>query len=259
VNEELRIKQMGEQLREIAAAFAYPPTPDITAGVRSRLARQARPASRPRLAWAAAVLAIALIAAALLSVPQVQAFVRSIFHIGAIEVVVATPTPNPPGATAVPTATPYSVLHLPGETTLEDAQKQLTYPILLPAYPPDLGKPDKVFLQNVGGPMVVLAWLQPGHPDQARMGIYEMISSTVARKTLPDSTILQETTVHGRQALWIHGPHMLQFYNKYGQSDLEPKRLVDGNALLWDEQGITYRLETTQDLQEAVRIAESLR
>jgi len=34
--------------------------------------------------------------------------------------------------------------------------------------------------------------------------------------------------------------------------------LVEGNVLLWTEGEITYRLETDQRMEEAVRIAESL-
>jgi hypothetical protein len=33
---------------------------------------------------------------------------------------------------------------------------------------------------------------------------------------------------------------------------------VDGNTLIWEEQGITYRLESNLSLEEAVKIAESL-
>jgi hypothetical protein len=35
-------------------------------------------------------------------------------------------------------------------------------------------------------------------------------------------------------------------------------RLIDGNVLIWENNQITYRLETNLELDEAVRIAESL-
>ena len=35
--------------------------------------------------------------------------------------------------------------------------------------------------------------------------------------------------------------------------------LVEGHALVWEEGDITYRLETSLSLDEAVKIAESLR
>jgi hypothetical protein len=34
--------------------------------------------------------------------------------------------------------------------------------------------------------------------------------------------------------------------------------VVEGNILIWEQGGITYRLETNLPLEEAVKIAESL-
>ena len=52
---------------------------------------------------------------------------------------------------------------------------------------------------------------------------------------------------------------MFEFYDQHGEHDFEPRRLLDGNALLWAEGGITFRMETALDLTEAVRVTESLR
>jgi hypothetical protein len=35
-------------------------------------------------------------------------------------------------------------------------------------------------------------------------------------------------------------------------------RLIDGHVLIWTDGVTTYRLETALDLEEAVRVAESL-
>jgi hypothetical protein len=40
---------------------------------------------------------------------------------------------------------------------------------------------------------------------------------------------------------------------------MEFTRLVDGHVLIWADGDITYRLETNLLLEEAIRIAESLR
>jgi hypothetical protein len=40
---------------------------------------------------------------------------------------------------------------------------------------------------------------------------------------------------------------------------MDLRQLVEGNTLIWVESGVTYRLETRQDLPEAIRIAESLK
>jgi hypothetical protein len=37
------------------------------------------------------------------------------------------------------------------------------------------------------------------------------------------------------------------------------RRLVEGQVLIWEADGITYRLETELSMEEAVAIAESLK
>jgi hypothetical protein len=47
--------------------------------------------------------------------------------------------------------------------------------------------------------------------------------------------------------------------NQNGQT-LEAKSFIKGgHALVWEEDGITYRLETAGTLQEAVEVAEGLK
>jgi hypothetical protein len=38
----------------------------------------------------------------------------------------------------------------------------------------------------------------------------------------------------------------------------DQRRLVSGHVLIWEEDGLTYRLETDLSMEEAVAIAESL-
>jgi hypothetical protein len=40
---------------------------------------------------------------------------------------------------------------------------------------------------------------------------------------------------------------------------MDMRRLVEGNVLVWEQDGLTYRLETKLSLSEAVKIAESLK
>jgi hypothetical protein len=270
------------RLRAAARTFPYPPTPDIAGGVRSRLdAKAERPARlRPRLAWA--VIAVLLILGGLLAVPQVRAAVVQFLQIGAIRIFlveptptmtpttvtspgplppmlatpISTPTEEPPTATPRPTPTPLSsVLDLAGETTLAEAQAQVDFPIRLPTYPPDLGPPDRVFLQDLGGPVMVLVWLDPGQPDRVRLSLHQLGPGTFGQKLQPP--VIQETTVHGQPALWTEGPYLLQF-QRGGQVVYEGQLLVTGHVLVWVEEDITYRLETNLSLAEAVQIAESL-
>jgi hypothetical protein len=250
-----------ETLRATAQAFPYPPTPDLTGAVRRRLAQEPSPVRRlpvpHRVVWAA--LALAVLLAALLVAPRAEALVRAIFQIGSLQIIVASPTPMPPpSATPGPTPPPpAALLDLAGETTLAAAQ-QGPIPLRLPTYPADLGPPDRVYRQNLDGPAVILVWLVPGQPDQVRLALYELSSRVIGQKLMGDTTTLEMTTVHGQPAVWLRGPHVLQFYHN-GQIEMTGRRLVTGDVLAWEEGRITFRLETTLPLDEARRIAESLR
>jgi hypothetical protein len=165
---------------------------------------------------------------------------------------------TPVGMQAVPKATPTplnSVMDLAGETTLAEAQEQSGFPIRLPSYPAGLGSPDRIFFQNIGGPAVVLVWLDPNQPEWVRLSLHQLGPGTFADKGNPGS--IQETTVNGRQALWTEGPYILQFW-RGNRVDYDMRRLVTGRVLIWVEGEVTYRLETDLPLEEAVRVAESL-
>lgn len=265
------------RLQATARTLDYPATPDIAGAVRQRLELEsARPrAPYRRLAWAA--VAVLLVLSGLMAVPQVRAAVLRALRLGAVEILLEEPTPTvtkpypTPTATvpstvtaAVPTAptpgpspTPLSsVLELAGETTLAEAQARTNFRIRLPTYPPNLGPPDRVFLQDLAGPVVVLAWLDPDQLDRVRLSLHQLAPGTFAQKVQPQ--VIEETSVNGGPALWAEGPHLLQF-RRDDQLIYEPRRLVKGHVLIWAEGEITYRLETDLPLEEAVRIAESLR
>lgn len=251
------------QLRGIAGEFRYPATPNLAASVRERLA--ARSARRPALRLGLAPIAlliVVLLAAALLAVPSVRAAILEWLQIGGIRIWLVEPTPTPtlepsaPGETPPPTATPRPVIRAPyralaGLTTLEAARAAVYFPVLLPAYPPDLGPPDDVYLQDVGGPLIVLVWRDPADPERARLALHILGPGVVADKGEP--VTIQEAAVSGHRALWTEGPYMLEY--AYGH---DFKWLVEGHVLLWEQDGLTYRLETDLPLDEAIRIAESL-
>ena len=264
------IGQWETHLRQMVDEFSYPPTPDIAGAVRRRLEqREARPVLLHRqLAWV--VVIVLVILAGLMAVPQVRAAVFEILHIGAIRIVPVTPTPTvTPAAPAFaptstvsiaapsPSPTPLSsVLDLAGETTLAEVRAKAGFPVHLPTYPSDLGPPDHVFLQDFSGPVAVLVWMDGTQPHRVRMSLHELGPGTFAEKIQPP--VIQETTVNGQPAVWTEGPHLLQFL-RAGQVIYDARRLVEGHTLVWTQGDMTYRLETDLSLNEAVRIAASLK
>jgi hypothetical protein len=140
-----------------------------------------------------------------------------------------------------------------GETSLAEAQRRVAYPLLLPTYPPDLGEPDYVFVQDADGLMTVLAWLDPQQADKALMSLHLIpAGSWQIDKRHPQ--VIEVTSVNGQRALWTIGPYPLRLYN----GELEFRRLIMGHVLVWEAGEITYRLETDLSLEEAVKVAESL-
>ena len=278
---ESNFESWENRVREMAAEMAYPPTPDIAAGVRKRLSAgkrlsggKRRPAAQPwnanRLAWAVA--AVLLVAALLLAVPQARAAIFEFFQIGDIRIFPADPTvtpipeeSSPAGAVApVPTAEPqtlpaFSVADLIGETTLEELEAELGDAVLLPEYPAGISLPDQVYLQDPVGPLGVLVWLEAESADKAWAVLHILALDQGAFGAKFHVESLKGTEVNGQPAYWVEGLHLLYFYDAEGKVDAQLTRLVEGNTLIWTVDDVTYRLETVLTLEEAVRMAESLR
>jgi hypothetical protein len=254
------------RLRRTAQAFPYPPTPDVASTVQARLRVESNfkagfgaGSRNRRLVWAA--LLVLLILGGLLAVPQVRAKVIEFLQIGAIRIFLAEPTPTPtPGPhtpTPQPSPTPLaSLLNLVGETTLAEAEQEAGFPIRLPTYPADLGLPDHVFLQDMNGPVVVLVWLDPARPEGVRLSLHQFGPGTFAEKGNPVTVL--ETQVKGQRAIWAEGPYLLQI-RRGSEVDYDLRRLVEGRVLIWTEGELTFRLESDLALEEAVKVAESLR
>jgi len=245
-----------------ATAFPYPPTPEVAVRVRQRLRQQTLPGAhrfapgqiRRSLAWAAVTLALVIIG--LLSVPQVRARVIEFFQIGVVRIFPVAPTeaPTPQGTiTPTPTLLP-SLLNLSGETTLEAARAQTGFAIPLPGYPADLGPPDQVYVQEMEGSFVILVWLDPAQPSQVRLSLH-MIAPHSFALTKHAPKVIETTAVNRQIAFWTEGPYLIRLTN--GDTDIQ--RLIDGHVLIWEQDGLTYRLETDLSISEAVKIAESLK
>jgi hypothetical protein len=243
-----------DNLSKIAQDFKYPPTPKIAGNVRAKL-DSARPQGLQLWKPAIAILLLALLVG--LSVPAVRARVADFFQIGIVRIfpMPATATPVEPQSTPLPTPVITPLLKFEGKTTLENARTKVSFPILLPAYPADLGLPDMVYYQDKAG-MVVMVWLNPADPQKVRMSLHEIGPSSVVLKKM-DPQVVQETSVDGHYALWTTGPYMVEVIS--GDDDYGFLRLVEGHTLIWAMEDITYRLETDLSLEEAVKIAESLR
>lgn len=266
------------QIRNLAQTFPYPPTPPIAGRVLASMREGPRRRWRaltPAWAWIAAV--IVLLFAGLMAVPSVRAAVIEFIQAGAIRIFMEgqfPPTPTrpipsqswetePPGGTmpGLPTPTPAavvpdSILELEGEMTLEEAREKADFPILLPTYPPGLGEPDKVFYQKLeGGRGVFVVWFTDEQPTQLKMSLLLLGPGAFAGKGAPN--LVEELTINGERAIWTEGNHFLILQTGPKQND-RVQLFVEGNVLIWQIDGITYRLEGYFDMEEAIAIAESI-
>lgn len=269
-NGPLPDEQWEDVVRQTASTLPYPPTPPMAERVLARLAterHQGRGQGRRRQlqpVWVVSIILVLLIG--LWAVPPVRAAILEFLQIGAVRIWLVEPTPTPePAATAAeaaptrtvaPSPTPLpSLFDLAGETTLAGAAEKAGFPIRLPSYPPDLGPPDGVFYQDLGGPVVVLVWLNAERPGEAAYSLHILGQGAVVNKGNPP--VLETTTVNGNQAAWTSGPYVLS-YGQPGREHWEVRRIVSDRVLVWFEDGLTYRLESNLTLDEAKRMAESL-
>ncbi len=250
-----------KQVQDYTRQFHYPPTPDLAAGL---LDRQIRPRGRARYqrraaAWVLAAVML-VVACSLLFTPGVRAQLIEFLQIGAIRIFFNNPTPTLPAqqVTAVPTENqlPLLVEILPGGTTLAQARQLAGFPIKLPAVPKDLGNPDEVYILETGSPVVLLVWNPIDNPPRPRTSLFIFGPNDFAGKKITYAA--QSVEVNGSEALWITEPHTFEFYENQRRSVLSyfvPDRVL----IWWDADGLTYRLEGSFTLEEALEIAASIK
>ena len=273
-------QKLEQALIAAGRAVEYPPTPNLAARVRAELKiDRPRPPARARL-HPAFVVAFALLAALalLLIIPETREAIAQLLGLRTIRLIETTPTPLPQQETPV-TATPARNTPGPSPTpgvapfkqccpsTLEKAQQKARFKILLP---PD-EEPSRVFFQDqVFGrgsepQQVVLAF---GDPDRPRVVLYQasrmLYEKLISRSGVESGTLITETQVNTQRAVWLTGaPHVLVTLDRNGQPMLDFERPVNANTLIWEtgdfDTGVTYRLETSLSLVEAIGFAESLR
>ncbi len=254
--------ELETRLLEGARRMTYPPTPDVTGAVLRGLA--ARPVPAKRRAWRFSPAMLAILLAALLTlilaVPPVRAAVLEWIRIGAVRIFLVQPTSTPTPLPGMPTAPPDapsptplgSALDLTGETSLAEAREKAGFPIRLP---PDFAAPDRVFLQYLDLPSVVMVWMDQARPEAIRFVLSATPSESVALQKMAPPEVTN-TSVGGQPAYWVTAPYLLV---DRGGEWTATRLIASGHTLIWTVGDITYRLESELEQDEAIRLAESLR
>jgi hypothetical protein len=218
-----------QELRSLPIEF--PQEPDLVPRVRERLER---PARRPWL-----ILALAGVAAlgALLAIPQTRAAIFDLFRIGGVEVRRVETQPRAPERDP----------DLGRRVTFAEANDAVDFPLLAPDEPFD------TYLdRSVTGVMVNERW------NGLVLSQWQGEQLAYAQKQLGPGSRTVSLTVNGVPALWITGArHEIVYAGPDGQVVPKSRRLV-GNVLLWDRNGITYRLEGARTQAQALEAVRNL-
>jgi hypothetical protein len=251
--DEEKFDALEGRLQSLAEGCQYPPTPDVRAGFRRGVfggGSQITPASC--WAWAALGVLVALVVLTI-SVPPVRATVAEIVEQGAVRILLGGGESQGDGLDAEVSSSARADLggsSLAGETSLGAVRSTVPFPVSQPAYPPDLGPPDHVYLQNSDGWIVIQLWEDQGLGS----GLALYLVERGAFITKEDPPVLRRVSVDGEAAIWTEGAHFLQVE----RGGFESRRLVEGHVLIWTRGEVTYRLESDLPLDEAVLVAESL-
>jgi hypothetical protein len=237
-------ERLGEAIRTLDVS--WPPTPDVTRGVLRAIERTGP--TRRHLSRTTVVL---LIAAAILALAAAAAATKFALDLGGIAI---ESVPSPPSLPA----SPVDPGVLGQAVTPAHAQRALGSPLPIP---PALGAPDRIWLDRettsfepaAQGTVVAMAWrTRPGLPRiagtpyGATLFVFEG-DDTVAVKLVGT----RFTPVPGQEAFWIHGPHELDLLVDGRVHALR----VTGTVLIWQNDGLAQRLETSLPKRDVLRIA----
>ena len=247
--------EMDALLRRAASSFSYPATPSMSKAVRARL--QARPsfvnrtmdalaaAGSLQLSRAAFGVLVLVVVGGALAVPASRSALADFFRLSHVRVErepIAGPTPPAlsPGSFARP-------------STASAAQQLADFPLLFPMVDGDRRAPEGVYVQGENSNLPTVIFTYDDYDlYQTRLGYFA--------KGGPDPSLIHDIEFDGQAAFWIdEGGHIASFLDEQGRRVVESRRTVDRATLLWERDGITYRLETNLSQEAAIGVAQSLR
>lgn len=240
-------------LFDLSRAVEWPPAPDVADQVRARTA--GRPVASPpvvshpkwgrRIALAAAAIALGVFGA-LTAAPGFRAAVADFLGLGRVKIETRATVPTPT-TTAVD-------LGLGREASLDEVDELFGH-VEVPGI---LGAPDTVYLSDSGDFVALVYDPNAELPEIADTGaglivfrLPDFPPGEYLYKTLGPDAGIRRVEVNGVEGLWVRGrEHALSF---------EGSIRTSGNALIWEEEGVTFRIESMTRLEEVLEVARSLR
>lgn len=228
---------LDQELRALGHELALPPVPNLIPEVRARIERPARPRFRLALAIVGATLVATL--AALLAIPQTRAAILRFLRIGGERIERVETQPTAPAGPRTP---------LGRRVTLDQARAAIEF---------ELGVPDDyraVYLdRSIPGGMVTFV-LAP------RVVVSEWPGTQLpyVQKQVGPRTRVEQVEVDGAPGVWLTAaPHVVIFRSPDGETRFRERRLA-GNVLVWERDGVTFRLEGMRTKRGALELARNL-
>ena len=255
---------LDRELRSLATQIEYPPAPALVTAVGDRLRAEARPAPArapwwrmPRRVAVAATLALVILATGVLTFsPAAREAVARWLGLRGVRIETVPTLPTVP----TPARSPIDLL-LGEEVTLSEATARAGFDVVFPA---ELGPPSRVFFDDrLPGGRVTFAY--SGVPVSEHTGYALLLTQFRGsldepniRKTVGEGGVVQRVTIDGEPGFWLGGAdHLLTYLDPEGVPVQDTLRLA-GPTLLWERDGITFRLEGEITLERALEIARSL-
>jgi hypothetical protein len=237
-------------LVELGRSLEFPPTPDLSARVRGRIAAERAP--RPRLAvfparrtLVVAVAVLAVTVGALMAVPGTRAAILEFFGLRGVAI---------ERVETLPTVPKQAELNLGSPMSVEEVEALVDFELVVPER---LGEPDEVYyLDFPPGGMVSFVYGSAENPRALVTQFRASIEDVFFKKVAADTQV-EAVTVGGEPGFFLSGaPHVFAYVDAEGNFREETVRLV-GNVLLWEHGALTLRLEADVTKAEALRVARS--
>lgn len=219
------------ELRALAVVVDLPVERDLAPAVVARLHPPKHTGRWRRIAGVAALVLVVGLAATM-AVPDARTAVLRFLGLKGVTVIRVDELP--PASTT---------RHVFGErVTLAGAERIVGFRPLLPE---DLGVPDDVVINRFNPYFIVLLY---GRPN-VRLRLTET-SGGVIQKYAQFAQRVERVEVGGQPGIWVEGKHVVA--EPFGMPRLS------GNVLLWEQDGLTLRLEGRLDKERALDIARSV-
>jgi hypothetical protein len=178
---------------------------------------------------------------------------------------------QPPSASPTDVPSPGADLGLRRElgtaVTFDEARAAADFPLLVPDA---LGPPDEVYLGRapLRDQIAFLYDSRPGLPASALLDAAGLLVTQTHGSTDPrlagklvnaEGAVVEPVSIGGADGYWFAGPPHVFWYLAPNGSDIVESRRQVGNTLVWERDGILYRIEGAISKDRALEIATSMR